>query len=543
MAEEHYPEENGYEDEGGGRLPAWLTETPYWALSAAIHLVVLFGLSTVALLEIKKDEADQRTVVRREFEPKKYDPRKKRDLERKTKILKEKIKKPIQKLKIDKITKKPKGTDLRNRTNKNLMRNSLSDAFGVGPGGSGAYGNRWGKGSLWREGGDDETESAVLAALEWLRRHQHPDGHWSSHEFFQQCADPNKPCAIENPDQAFSDGAGFKGYDVGVTALAMLAFTGFGHTHRDGEFVEFRQVLKKAMQWMKKMQIKSSDPQTNGLYGAPAVEGIDEWVYNHSIATMAMGELLFMSQDRLNLGKSVEAATEWCLRAQNEEYGWKYGYRVGKNDTSVTGWMVLALKTAKACSESRLINVKRDRYKKHFEWALAWFKTATSGVTGITGYENPGDEGSRLQKFYPDPYPFSKDLSCMTAVAVLCRLFAGERRSSDDIKGGVAILMNEVPVWRPVGKRHKSKINIYYWYYASYAMYQFGGKRWKEWNEAMKEALLPPSQRVGGCEDGSWDPIGEWGAAGGRAYSTAIGAMTLEVYYRFIRASELQDTG
>ena len=36
-------------------------------------------------------------------------------------------------------------------------------------------------------------------------------------------------------------------------------------------------------------------------------------------------------------------------------------------------------------------------------------------------------------------------------------------------------------------------------------------------------------------EDGSWDPIGEWGIAGGRVYSTAIGAMTLEVYYRFRR--------
>ena len=63
------------------------------------------------------------------------------------------------------------------------------------------------------------------------------------------------------------------------------------------------------------------------------------------------------------------------------------------------------------------------------------------------------------------------------------------------------------------------------------------GSAWREWNEAMQEALLP-TQVMGGCEDGSWDPIGEWGAAGGRCYSTAIGAMTLEVYYRFIRQRE-----
>ena len=55
----------------------------------------------------------------------------------------------------------------------------------------------------------------------------------------------------------------------------------------------------------------------------------------------------------------------------------------------------------------------------------------------------------------------------------------------------------------------------------------------------MQKSLLG-TQRVGGDEDGSWDPIGEWGIAGGRVYATAIGAMTLEVYYRFRRAQEGQ---
>ncbi len=123
----------------------------------------------------------------------------------------------------------------------------------------------------------------------------------------------------------------------------------------------------------------------------------------------------------------------------------------------------------------------------------------------------------------------------MTGVAVLCRLFAGQRRSDDDIKRGVGVMMKEMPMWEPFrSKKRKSKINLYYWYYASYAMYQYGKAPWKAWNEKLLPALLP-TQVVGGCSDGSWDPIGEWGAAGGRVYSTAIGAMTLEVYYRFKR--------
>jgi hypothetical protein len=51
----------------------------------------------------------------------------------------------------------------------------------------------------------------------------------------------------------------------------------------------------------------------------------------------------------------------------------------------------------------------------------------------------------------------------------------------------------------------------------------------------MKKALLE-SQRQGGCVDGSWDTVSQWGERGGRVYTTALAAMTLEVYYRFVRS-------
>jgi len=123
----------------------------------------------------------------------------------------------------------------------------------------------------------------------------------------------------------------------------------------------------------------------------------------------------------------------------------------------------------------------------------------------------------------------------MTAVGVLCRIFSGESRTSRTIRDGVKYLMLHTPAWQEQKGRALSTINIYYWYYGSYALFQFGGPDWKKWNEDMQKALLD-SQRQGEiCEDGSWDPIDEWGTAGGRVYSTALGAMTFEVYYRFRR--------
>ena len=122
----------------------------------------------------------------------------------------------------------------------------------------------------------------------------------------------------------------------------------------------------------------------------------------------------------------------------------------------------------------------------------------------------------------------------MTAVGVLCRLFAGESRTDPTIKRGVDILMQETPRWLEQDGRRLSRINMYHWYYASYAMFQFGGGLWKKWNTDLIAALkgsqrqkVDPETKQPLDEDGSWDPIGEWGLAGGRVYATAIGALTL----------------
>ncbi|MEM7166462.1 MAG: prenyltransferase/squalene oxidase repeat-containing protein [Planctomycetota bacterium] len=537
MADEEYDDydeeyegeyEGEYDEENTSRLPAWLTDTPYWAISAVLHVILLLIIGSIVLLETSDDEDDKNTIVKRVFKKQEYDPKKKRDMFRKPEILNPEKEKPILKLKEDIITEVPKGTDENNLTNKNLMADSVNDAFGTGGGAAGAYGNRFGRGSMVNEGGSAATESAVLAALYWLMRHQHPDGHWSSHQYYRKNTDePYKLIKYEG----YSDGTGFEGFDIGVTALAMLAYLGFGETHRSGQYPEFRPVMQKAMKWMLKQQARSGPPEQEGRFGK---EHPEEWIYNHAIATMAMAELLVLTEDRLKLSKCVEKATRYCLRSQNEGYGWRYGYKPARNDTSVTGWMVLALKTARACTKQRLIKIDNSEYQQPFEWALAWFHTSTAR-SGKCGYQSPGDPGSTLLKAYEDPYPFTKDLSCMTAVSVLCRLFAGESRRNAEIKKGVSIMMEELPDWRPARNKRKSKINMYYWYYATYAMFQHGGSQWREWNKAMQESLLP-TQIQGGDEDGSWDPIGEWGIAGGRAYATAINAMTLEVYYRFVRA-------
>ena len=80
---------------------------------------------------------------------------------------------------------------------------------------------------------------------------------------------------------------------------------------------------------------------------------------------------------------------------------------------------------------------------------------------------------------------------------------------------------------------NKDKVNLYYWYYGTLGMYQLQGDYWQRWNEALQAALVGRQQTDGDLA-GSWDPVCVWGGYGGRVYSTAMSALCLEVYYRFL---------
>ncbi len=355
------------------------------------------------------------------------------------------------------------------------------------------YRFRQSKKSLAGEGGTEATESAVAAALKWLRSHQDKDGKWDQDGFQKNCKG------------AACDGQGTSQYDVGVSGLALLAFMGCGNTHKQGKY---KKTLKRGIDWLVGQQ------QGDGSLGPRLAES---WIYNHAIGTMALCEAYGLSRDK-NLKDPAKNALNFILKAQNAGLGWKYEPGSGRNDTSVTGWMVLALNAAKSAGLHVPDSV--------FQGARNWFDRATN-TAGKCGYMRPGDDGSVIRGVNMH---YAK-LPTMTGVSVLCRILSGQKRQDAKILRGVDILMSNLPDWN---KPKNDKVDMYYWYYATYAMFQYGGEKWDKWNKAMKKALVG-TQRKGGCPDGSWDPVSKWGMVGGRVYSTAINCLTLEVYYRYAR--------
>ena len=72
-------------------------------------------------------------------------------------------------------------------------------------------------------------------------------------------------------------------------------------------------------------------------------------------------------------------------------------------------------------------------------------------------------------------------------------------------------------------------------YYATLALYQHGGEPWSRWNAMIRDRIVG-LQRASGHQTGSWDPDESlYGTKGGRIYGTTLAAMTLEVYYRYLR--------
>jgi hypothetical protein len=115
-----------------------------------------------------------------------------------------------------------------------------------------------------------------------------------------------------------------------------------------------------------------------------------------------------------------------------------------------------------------------------------------------------------------------------TAIGTLCRMYLGAKRTDRGIAAAASILGND---WGP---EINGGANMYYNYYASQALFHFGGDNWESWNAKMRDHLVKAQDKDTNAHScGSWYFNGDHGSpSGGRLYITALCALTLEVYYR-----------
>jgi hypothetical protein len=380
--------------------------------------------------------------------------------------------------------------------------NQWNSAVGLGGGAGGRYGGRGGGGKGGKGGKSYATN--IDAGLQWLKNHQDEDGKWDCDQFSKH----------DDPALEVCDGPGNATHDVGVTGLALLAFLGDGSTMRSGTY---KEVVKKGVNWL-----RSQQDEKTGMFGMPTAH---DFIYDHAIAAYAMCEAFGLSQYN-TLKPYAQKGINYLEKHRNPYSVWRYQEADGENDTSVTGWAIMAYESGEFFG----LTINKEALKLCATWL-----DSVSDPSGRHGYSKVGEPSSRKGAEHLARFPVEKGEG-MTAVGLFCRFFMSQDPKEKPImKAAADLILSKPPVW----DTKAGTIDHYYWYYATYALFQMGGRHWTEWQKKLESAVVKNQQlsKEPGKKNlyGSWDPTCAWGEDGGRVYSTAILTLTLEAYYRYSR--------
>jgi hypothetical protein len=330
-----------------------------------------------------------------------------------------------------------------------------------------------------------ETQTAVDAALRWLALHQEPDGHWDARRWDAESApfDSSNATAKATASIQKNDGA--------ATALATLALMGGGNTLRKGEY---RDNVRRAVQHLIGVQNTKT-----GFFS--------ENMYEHAIATIAICEAFGRAPDE-KVGLAARKAVDACVSSPGKDGGWRYAPNPPSSDISVTSWFLQALKTAK------LSNIKFDH---------AVFSRGVTYLDQVTHNGAMGNSSGAVGYEYNPSLDYGNETPALTCAGMVIRQFNGMGVNHPLLKSAAEITKTKPPAWK--------EKDFYRWYYATYAMHNMGGEYRLWWNSLMRELLLN-NQSKQGHQKGSWNPEREkWMQS--RVMTTSIGALCLEVYYRY----------
>ena len=313
-------------------------------------------------------------------------------------------------------------------------------------------------------GGSESSESAVEKALTYLANLQEEDGRWD-----------------------IGKSGGQAGHDIAATAFSLLAFYGRGERH--DKQCKYQKNVRLGLEWMLNQQIESSgdlrgnSPQNNAMY-------------DHGIAALALVEAYGVTKDSA-LKPKAQAAIDFIVESQHEEGGWRYRPKE-RGDLSVTGWMVMALASAKMSG-------------------LAIPQSTFDGVDNFLEIISGGKDGGSYG-YTDSPGKGKSGRMAMNAAGFFCAQLSGA--SSNAAKAFESALI--------IDNAGFQLNDIYYVYYGTLAAYQHQGPVWKKWLEKMQTEFLNSQE-----PDGSWPVGGGHGGQMGKVIVTALVALCLEAHYRY----------
>lgn len=406
------------------------------------------------------------------------------------------------------------------------------------------------RGAPGREGDvTDESEDAVERGLDWLARHQLPDGGWA---FDLTATDSNGrggACEGCSNSTATSASVGGPTYRAALhpsrnaaTAIALLPFLGAGYDHVKKN--KYQTTVAAGLRFLsyRAKRMENGVDFRDFAPGADLVAAGSSYVQAFAVITIC--EAFEMTCDEA-LRPLAEGGLELIVAGQLDDGGWRYLYPgdVGfhpnvAGDTSVLGWQLMALKSGVSAGFA---------IKPSLAYRVGGFLDSVMDKNGRS-YRYQKTTGEDVSKRWGT-----------TAVGVLAREYVGATPGTPVLDAGAEQIADWIDdadaIWKKArkgsrGERGKTYFrgdrfihNLYFSYYAALALHHYGGKLWSERFEKLRDFLVATQVRGGGlsaavgvddCERGSWLFYDVYMNDGGRLLNTALAVLILETPYRYL---------
>ncbi len=287
-----------------------------------------------------------------------------------------------------------------------------------------------------------------------------------------------------------------------VAGLVGMAFLSKGYTPRTGPYSD---VIRGCVDYV------LSTPAEKGYLGVRGGR-----MYGQGIATLFLSEVSGMVSPTRQ--KKIDAMMPKALRvildaqktAKKEgphRYGWRYEPTTPTSDISVTGWQIMALRSARLNGAPVPVEAIRN--------AMAFIDRCRNPQDDGGFFYSPG-RFTRAHPFRGGKWLGGPSTASRTGAALLCRELGGHHGDRVNKKAGDFILRNV--------KQNgfiKDTWHEYATYYCSQGMFQLGGKYWEEFAPPMYEHLFRKQK-----------PNGSWKTGYGDVYPTAMYVLALTVSYR-----------
>ena len=368
-------------------------------------------------------------------------------------------------------------------------------------------------------GGTDPSGRAnvedLLEVLRWLKEKQEPSGRWSYH----------------------SDGRTTGSYK-GITALALLAYFGFGCT--DQYPAEFSETVRNAIQYLCSAAVQQQSDANDDM-GWFVVDGY-KIMYTQPICTMALAAAARICQDptlREQARRGARMGVDYILRNSPDHGAYWYGgipAPGGSSDTSICGWIYQCFAAARVAG----VNPTESSWSEVAAMTEQYLRESIN-ASGASTY------------WYVPPYTSSSGSTCMTGISLTARMLSGGKASDQRARDQAG--------WLTTTNRHINLIiqrdgkNNYTNYYMSLALFRMGGDYWDRWYkggagapagyEGYPKLVLKHKQSDGTNSEGKalafWESdtcypdhtnnqrVG--GLDYGRVYTTCMAALALEAAF------------